>query len=787
MTSSAFRAVSTALAFPLLVALAGCDPQPAATSGTVLTITPSLGAVFNATVVVRDAAGNVVGTGDTGSTGMLTLRATGRGPYVVEVQGDANATYFDESIGGTRPFPAPQAIRALVPVGATQVGVTGLTELAHALWAANSVPLSATNVNLANDAVRQAFAPLLPDLLTPPTVLSSTPAAGDLTTSDTDIYAALLAGLAELGAGEASPALAALAQLRRDIGDGTLDGQENGTPIANLLYAGGITTEFESAVSGRINAWGNTALQGTTLSVAVLTEPSWSTGGSTGGGGTATPNSGLVGVHDLVYNRVTAGGPYTNGQAVQFTVSSSGILMVGSDKIITGPYADAGSTAEIRWNDGGIIYALSNNATGIFNELNVFSGTQFLGYFSEGSGGGGDTLTVSSFSPATRAVGETLIINGTGFDADPFHMQVFFHDNIAATISSSTATQLIVQVPAGAVSGPIRVVNTITGASGTSAASVTVSGGGGSGSTWVSRASPSNFVLTSLAFGNSTFVAAGMGNALLTSADGLSWTARTGPDSNWWQANAVTFDGSLFYLAGDIAFGAPAGVAPLIATSADGITWTRRNWTPGSETQLVDIAASGGTITAVGLNGTIISSTNSGETWSAESQSATSSLTTVASNGSTRVALGRDGSTIILVDTGSGWTTAQSGITDFCPRDVVWSGEYFLAVGGTSCNFGADAAVMQSQDGSNWTRFAVDATAAPAGYTLRTAFVHGDSRVYATGDNNGSAHVIVSSANGSTWRQEYQGSTTGQGQLSGIAASPARIVTVGGTRSVTLP
>ena len=109
-----------------------------------------------------------------------------------------------------------------------------------------------------------------------------------------------------------------------------------------------------------------------------------------------------------------------------------------------------------------------------------------------------------------------------------------------------------------------------------------------------------------------------------------------------------------------------ASYAPLIATSPDGVTWTRRSWTRGSETQLVDVAGTGSRLTAVGMNGALIASSDGGATWSAESlpvMANVAALSGIADNGTTRVAVGRDSGYygVILENTGSGWTQAGSG------------------------------------------------------------------------------------------------------------------------------
>jgi hypothetical protein len=399
-------------------------------------------------------------------------------------------------------------------------------------------------------------------------------------------------------------------------------------------------------------------------------------------------------------------------------------------------------------------------------------------------------LVLSSFAPASGVAGATVTISGSGFDPDPFHVQVKFASNLTAEVVSSSATAVVVKVPAGAVTGPIEVSNTLRAQTTTTSASFTVTatgGGGGGTGAWVSRASPSSFLLNGLAYGAGRFVAAGFGNALLTSTDGLSWTAATPPDKNYYEAKSVIWTGSQFVMVGDRNFGF-AGPS-LIATSPDGLSWTRRTWAPSIDGDTaVDVANGGGKLTVVGLNGSVASSSNEGLSWSNETQSFVASFTGVAGNTGTRVAVGRDGSFngVIMVDSGSGWVKA-SGVSEFVPQDVTWSGSQFIAVGGSFAGFGANAVVMTSPDGLAWTRLALPADTAPAGFALRAVAAVG-STLYASGDNGGTQHVIVKSDDaGRTWSQAYKGTTTGNAMLAGIASSADRVVMVGGVKSLTLP
>lgn len=387
------------LVLPLLAALAGCDDSDAPVT-TSLAITPSLGLVRNATVVVKTPAGTVVGSGTTGTDGTLTLTASGQAPFVIEVQGDADAEYFDEHTGLFEPFRAPRKIRAMVPYGTTNVGVTGLTDVAASLLEGSSAPITNGNIDKANKAVLDTFASAAPagltDLLTPPRVLSSAPTAGYLTANAADMYAAILAGLAATGGSAATPALTAIEQLRLDVSDGMLDGLEGAAVIPNRVYAPGtFASDFASKVSNYVGTAGNAALQTAVSSytITALVEPTWATGGGGGGGGgTTTPatvNPALAGAYSLVFHKASnvsaAEAHLVDGQSYQVTVSSSGSLMI-TGRTYTQPfyrsYGGTPNTHEVIWlaSDIGIEYALSDNVTPNFNEINVGDASQADSY-----------------------------------------------------------------------------------------------------------------------------------------------------------------------------------------------------------------------------------------------------------------------------------------------------------------------------------------------------------------------------------------------------------------------
>jgi len=72
------------------------------------------------------------------------------------------------------------------------------------------------------------------------------------------------------------------------------------------------------------------------------------------------------------------------------------------------------------------------------------------------AGCGTSSLAITSFSPSSGAVGETVTITGTGYSTTVSDMTVKFNGT-TASISSATSTTLVVTVPSGATTGPITV------------------------------------------------------------------------------------------------------------------------------------------------------------------------------------------------------------------------------------------------------------------------------------------------------------------------------------------
>jgi hypothetical protein len=405
---------------------------------------------------------------------------------------------------------------------------------------------------------------------------------------------------------------------------------------------------------------------------------------------------------------------------------------------------------------------------------------------------GGTLPTITGFSPNSGTAGTTVTIVGTNFDPDPFHMQVSFGGNVAATIVSSSSTQLVVTVPAGASTGKIKVTNGLTLANVLSASNFTVTGSAPS-NTWTQRSSGSAFILNTVTYGNGLFLAGGMGYTILSSPDGITWTSRSSssnkqPDANYYSVNSLAWSSAsnLFIAVGD--GGSPN--PPLLATSPDGITWTRASLAADtySGSWLSDVTADSNGITAVG-QGYIFYSTD-GSTWSRQAipsgMSATLGIAGVASSGATRVAVGHDSTSspadFILVSTNASSWSSVTVPAGFAPQDVVWNGSLFVAVGSnTPVQVGATPQIATSTDGQSWALQTLPATVASSSYMLNDIAWDG-ARFIAVGSPYALANsrLILSSTDGSTWAVEQQ-ITTGMGQkvLNSIVSNGTLAVAVG--------
>lgn len=205
------------------------------------------------------------------------------------------------------------------------------------------------------------------------------------------------------------------------------------------------------------------------------------------------------------------------------------------------------------------------------------------------------------------------------------------------------------------------------------------------GTTWTALNSAVATNLNAAVF-RGAFLAAGDGGAMLYSIDTIIWTPQnTGTANN---LNAIATNAGLF-----VAVGANG----TIVTSGDGITWTAAA-NSATANDLYAVTAVGNSLwIAVGANGTLITSID-GSTWTAAASNTAFDLKGVASGVSTAtnaalfVAVGANGTLITSPDAAT-WTE-QTAIGTNTLAAVTY-GTQFIAVG-------ANGSIFTSTDGTTW-------------------------------------------------------------------------------------
>jgi len=161
-------------------------------------------------------------------------------------------------------------------------------------------------------------------------------------------------------------------------------------------------------------------------------------GGYGGGGGGNTPYiSGLSVASGPVGTSVTITGSHFGATLGSSTVTFNGKAASPaswSDTSITAPVPSGATTGPVVVTVGGVA---SNGST--------FTVTSAV------------TPTVTSLNPNSGPVGSSVTITGTNFGANQGSSTVNFYNNQAATVTTWSATSIVVTVPAGATNGNVVV------------------------------------------------------------------------------------------------------------------------------------------------------------------------------------------------------------------------------------------------------------------------------------------------------------------------------------------
>jgi len=292
------------------------------------------------------------------------------------------------------------------------------------------------------------------------------------------------------------------------------------------------------------------------------------------------------------------------------------------------------------------------------------------------------------------------------------------------------------------------------------------------GTTWTARSATEASFWSSVTFGNGTFVAVSVSgtNRVMTSTDGITWTARSVPASTW---TSVTYGNGLFV--------AVAGFGTdRIMTSPDGVTWTSR----GSSTDSWSGITYGNSVfVAVGAGSTnrVMTSTD-GITWTNRSIPTSSSgaqWKSVTWGNNKFVAISYTGfnDRVMTSPDGVTWTYAQA-IHNGNWSSIAYGNNLFVA---TASNPGMSSDyVMTSSDGITWT----PRTAAAA--VSWNAVVYGGGKFVAVASSG--SNRVMTSTDGITWTghsaadaSDWSSVTYGNGVYVAIATngSGASVMTSG--------
>jgi len=233
--------------------------------------------IVGARVTVRRSDGSAIGNALTGADGRVTLKACNTaGPFLIEVEGTASATYLDAAKGaaGSRvPFGEGEVLRAVAPALTSNIGVTPWTEAATqrllgraSATASRTLPTAAV-IEEAHRLTLETYRRLLPPSLAIDSLTLMPGVAETATLADrpADRYALGLAALgfnaAQFNAALAAPSLAAARQMAGDAADGQVDGRDaNGVAVAAVgqaaYDAGSLRAALDAAlaVAARVHA-----------------------------------------------------------------------------------------------------------------------------------------------------------------------------------------------------------------------------------------------------------------------------------------------------------------------------------------------------------------------------------------------------------------------------------------------------------------------------------------------------------------------------------------------------
>jgi hypothetical protein len=197
-----------------------------------------------------------------------------------------------------------------------------------------------------------------------------------------------------------------------------------------------------------------------------------------------------------------------------------------------------------------------------------------------------------------------------------------------------------------------------------------------------------------------------LGSVVLSSPDGMAWTAVLLPEAS--ALRAVASNGSRSVVVGSFPVQAPFSGClynALVATSTDGVSWSVQEF--GDVGPFLDVIWSGTEFVAVGGNS---ATSPDGIEWKRTGHSiATSTVALgVTVSPTTFVAVGEFGLIATSPDAGQ-WTTVRSDVAPFAElQNVVRSRDRWVMVAPSAYNSPPGEVVLASMDGRSWQRSTSD-------------------------------------------------------------------------------
>ncbi|RZU47078.1 hypothetical protein EV700_1469 [Fluviicoccus keumensis] len=441
----------------LAIMLSGCNTNSnddtkgsTASTTTTVTVTPSLGRIKNARVVLHNPLNhNVLGSAPLNANGSAQVTVpAGTANALVEVVPDANAEYFDEATNSFQPLPASTQLRAVTPlVGPSPVvGVTPLTEAAvrfaevQAGGAGN--PITPTLIQTANTQIAQVFG--INNILTPPALIG---APGDYNAlfaaaaNAANAYALRLAALmqhaqTQLGAGgNNQPALQLLNALAADLADGKLDHQvptgvnvPSAFPFDDVALGTALQNALTQLVADlqALNATLPANIQNIVngLNITITPTPEFFTTVP------GTVNAALAKSYSLTFHKTpNITSPIADNQTATAVVNANGSLQING-VTLTNPYYQKFGTITndhmLFWNDAAhnLQYILTDNGQGGAFSALIVRDTGRLVTPTEGLVLGAYTITQSSGGGGGCGTQTKLTLNDLAIYAGDYNVDI---------------------------------------------------------------------------------------------------------------------------------------------------------------------------------------------------------------------------------------------------------------------------------------------------------------------------------------------------------------------------